>query len=130
MRECASAGVPADGLTAGPPALSRSRTLALSHSMIDLRSDTVTKPSAAMRQAMANAEVGDDERDGDPTTAKLEALVATLLGKEAEPVFPSGGMANQAAVWVQAPRATEVFVDQNSHVLDSEIAGVAALSGA
>jgi threonine aldolase len=98
--------------------------------MIDLRSDTVTKPTAAMRQAMATAEVGDDERDGDPTTARLEARVAELLGKEAALFFPSGVMANQAAVWITVPRATEVVVDIGSHLVNGEIAGIAALSGA
>lgn len=98
--------------------------------MIDLRSDTVTRPTAAMRQAMADAEVGDDERDGDPTTQRLEARVATLLGKEAAMFFPSGVMANQTAVWLFAGRGTEVLLDVDSHIVEGEIAGVAALSGA
>ena len=98
--------------------------------MIDLRSDTVTKPTAAMRQAMANAEVGDDERDGDPTTQRLERRVAELLGKEAALFFPSGCMANQAAVWMFASRGSEVMVDVDAHIVEGEIAGVAALSGA
>jgi threonine aldolase len=98
--------------------------------MIDLRSDTVTKPTAGMRQAMANAEVGDDERDGDPSTKRLEARVAELLGKEAALFFPSGVMANQAAVWMFAARGTEVMLDVDSHIVEGEIAGVAALSGA
>lgn len=98
--------------------------------MIDLRSDTVTKPTAAMRQAMANAEVGDDERDGDPTTKKLEERVASMLGKEAALFFPSGVMANQAAVWMFASRGSEVMLDADSHIVEGEIAGVAALSGA
>ena len=98
--------------------------------MIDLRSDTVTKPTPGMRQAMANAEVGDDERDGDPTTRKLEERVAAMLGKEAALFFPSGVMANQAAVWMFAARGTEVMLDVDSHIVEGEIAGVAALSGA
>lgn len=98
--------------------------------LIDLRSDTVTKPTPAMRAAMASAEVGDDERDGDPTTRRLEERVAALLGKEDALFFPSGVMANQAAVWVHAPRATEVLADVDAHIVHSEIAGVAALSGA
>jgi threonine aldolase len=97
---------------------------------IDLRSDTVTKPTAGMRAAMASAEVGDDERDGDPTTRRLEERVAALLGKEAALFFPSGVMANQTAVWIHAPRATEVLADVDAHIVHSEIAGVAALSGA
>lgn len=98
--------------------------------LIDLRSDTVTKPTPAMRAAMASAEVGDDERDGDPTTRRLEERVAALLGKEDALFFPSGVMANQAAVWLHAPRATEVLADVDAHIVHSEIAGVAALSGA
>ena len=97
---------------------------------IDLRSDTVTKPTAAMRAAMASAEVGDDERDGDPTTRRLEDRLAALLGKEDALFFPSGVMANQAGVWIHAPRATEVLADVDAHIVHSEIAGVAALSGA
>jgi threonine aldolase len=97
--------------------------------MIDLRSDTVTKPTAAMRAAIAAAEVGDDERDGDPTMRRLEERVAALLGKEAALFFPSGVMANQAAVWIHSPRGTEILLDVDSHMVHSEIAGVAALSG-
>jgi threonine aldolase len=97
---------------------------------IDLRSDTVTKPTPAMRAAMAAAEVGDDERDGDPTMRRLEDRVAGLLGKEAALFFPSGTMANQAAVWLHTTRGTEVLVDVDAHLVHSEIAGVAALSGA
>jgi threonine aldolase len=98
--------------------------------MIDLRSDTVTKPTPAMRKAMAEAEVGDDERDGDPTTRRLEERVSALLGKEAALFFPTGCMANQTAVWLFAGRGTEVMLDVDSHIVEGEIAGVAALSGA
>ncbi len=97
---------------------------------IDLRSDTVTKPTPAMRAAMAAAEVGDDERDGDPTTRRLEARVAALLGKEDALFFPSGVMANQAAIWIHAPRGTEVLLDVDAHIVHSEIAATAVLSGA
>src|SRR3954470_21447891 len=98
--------------------------------IIDLRSDTVTKPTPAMRAAMAAAEVGDDERDGDPTMRRLEDRVAALLGKEAALFFPSGVMANQAAVWIHAPRGTEVLADVDAHIVHSEIAATAALNGA
>ena len=97
--------------------------------MIDLRSDTVTKPTPAMRAAIAAADVGDDERDGDPTMRRLEERVAALLGKEAALFFPSGVMANQAAVFIHAPRGTEILLDIDAHMVHSEIAGVAALSG-
>jgi threonine aldolase len=83
-----------------------------------------------MRAAMAAAEVGDDERDGDPTMRRLESRVAAMLGKEAALFFPSGVMANQAAVWIHAPRGTEVLADVDAHIVHSEIAGLAALNGA
>jgi threonine aldolase len=98
--------------------------------MIDLRSDTVTKPTQAMRRAMSEAAVGDDERDGDPTTQQLERRVAELLGKEAALFFPSGVMANQAAIWLFARRGTEIMLDVDAHIVEGEIAGAAALSGA
>ena len=97
--------------------------------MIDMRSDTVTRPTSAMRSAMASAEVGDDVLDGDPTVRRLEARVAELLGKEAGVFFPTGTMANQAAVWVLTEPGTEIIVDSESHVLHYELAGAAALSG-
>src|SRR3989449_3121816 len=65
---------------------------------IDLRSDTVTRPSPAMRRAMAEAEVGDDVLDGDPTTRRLEQRIAELLGKDDALFFPSGTQANQAGI--------------------------------
>ncbi len=98
--------------------------------MLDLRSDTVTRPTAEMRRAIANAEVGDDDRDGDPTTRRLEAMVAERLGKEGALFFPSGSMANLSAVWLHSRPGTEVFVDVDAHVVHWEIAGVAGLCGA
>ncbi len=97
--------------------------------MIDLRSDTVTRPTSAMRQEMAHAEVGDDVLDGDPTTGALEAHVATLLGKERGLFFPSGTMANQAAIWAWTRPGTEIYVDADSHIVHWELAGAAALAG-
>jgi threonine aldolase len=97
--------------------------------VIDLRSDTVTRPTAAMRRAMAEAEVGDDVLDGDPTTRRLEARVAALLGKEAGLFFPSGTMANQTAVWVHTMPGTEVLLDAGAHIINWEMAGAAALAG-
>jgi len=97
--------------------------------MIDLRSDTVTQPTAPMRQAIANAVVGDDLLDGDPTTRQLEERVADLLGKERALFFPTGTMANQTAVWMHAPRGTEVLADPDSHLVRREVAACAALCG-
>jgi threonine aldolase len=96
---------------------------------IDLRSDTVTKPTPAMRRAMAEAEVGDDVLDGDPTVRRLEETVARLLGKERALYFPTGTMANQAGVWLLSRRGTEVLLDANAHLIHWEVAGLAALSG-
>jgi threonine aldolase len=97
---------------------------------IDVRSDTVTKPTPEMRLAIANAEVGDDVLDGDPTTRRLEARVAELLGKERAVFCPTGTMANQIAIWLLAERGTEVLADNNSHIHDLEYAATAALTGA
>jgi threonine aldolase len=99
------------------------------HSVIDLRSDTVTRPTTAMRRAMADAEVGDDVLDGDPTTRRLEAVVAEHLGKERALFFPTGTMANQAAIWVHTRPGTEVLVDAESHIVHWEMAATAALAG-
>src|SRR5918998_5585384 len=94
-----------------------------------MRSDTVTRPTAAMRQAMAGAEVGDDVLDGDPTVRRLEGRVAEMLGKERALFFPTGTMANQAAVWLLSRPGTEIFVDTNAHIVHYEHAGAAALAG-
>ena len=97
--------------------------------LIDIRSDTVTRPTLAMRRAMAEAEVGDDVLDGDPTVRRLEARVAALLGKEAGLFFPTGTMANQTGIAVQSTPGTEALLDANAHIIHWEMAGVAALWG-
>lgn len=96
---------------------------------IDLRSDTVTRPTAAMRRAMADAEVGDDVLDGDPTVRRLESRIAELLGKERALFFPTGTMANQAGIWLLARHGTEALLDANAHIIHWEMAGAAALAG-
>jgi len=96
---------------------------------IDLRSDTVTKPSAGMRRAMAEAEVGDDVLDGDPTTRRLEARIAELLGTEDALFFPSGTQANQTGIALLTEPGTELLVEATGHLVHYELAGVAALSG-
>lgn len=97
--------------------------------MIDLRSDTVTRPSEAMRRAMAEAAVGDDVFEEDPTVRNLEEKVADLLGFPAALFTPSGTMANQIAMRILAPPATEVLMEERSHPFHFEMAGMAALSG-
>lgn len=96
---------------------------------IDLRSDTITRPTPAMREAMAAAEVGDDMFGEDPTVAKLEARLAELLGKESAMFTPSGTMANQLALRVHTVPGDEVILDGNAHIYYYEGGGPAALSG-
>jgi len=96
---------------------------------IDLRSDTVTKPSPGMRRAMAEAEVGDDVLDGDPTTRRLEQRVAELLGTEDALFFPSGTQANQTGVALVTEPGTELLLEADAHLIHYELAGVAALAG-
>ncbi len=96
---------------------------------IDLRSDTVTKPSPAMRRAMADAEVGDDVLDGDPTTRRLEERIAELLGTEDALFFPSGTQANQTGIALVTEPGTELLLEANAHLVYYELAGVAAISG-
>jgi threonine aldolase len=96
---------------------------------IDLRSDTVTRPSAEMRRAMLEAPVGDDVFGDDPTVRSLEERAAELLGKGAALFFPSGTMSNQAALLAHTRRGDEVFLHAESHILLYEQAGAAMLAG-
>jgi threonine aldolase len=95
--------------------------------MVDLRSDTVTAPTPGMRQAMANAEVGDDVYGEDPTVNALEAHVAELLGHEAGLYCPSGSMANMLGVRVVVPAGRELLCDSLAHVVRAELGGHAVL---
>ena len=97
--------------------------------MIDLRSDTVTKPTPAMRQAMADADVGDDVMRDDPTVIALEQEVARLLGKPAAVYMPSGTMTNQVAIRAHTQPGDEILLDANAHVYYYEGGAPAALSG-
>jgi threonine aldolase len=97
--------------------------------MIDLYSDTVTRPSPAMRKAMAEAEVGDEQRKLDPTVNRLQEMVAELLGKEAGLFLPSGTMCNQIAIGVHCKPGDEVIMDVSAHPFNYEAGGAAATSG-
>src|SRR5256885_3747922 len=96
---------------------------------IDLRSDTVTKPTERMLERMRHAELGDDSREGDPTVRALEALAAKRTGKEAGLFLPSGTMANLVAMLTHTGRGGEILVDERAHVLRLEMGGLAALAG-
>ena len=98
--------------------------------MIDLRSDTVTRPTAAMRAAIAAADVGDDVYGEDPTTKRLEERIADLLGKEAALFVPTGTMANQIALRAQVRPGDEVIIGWGAHCWRHESGALAALAGA
>src|SRR5213592_3548498 len=97
--------------------------------VIDLRSDTVTRPSLAMRRAMAEAEVGDDVYLEDPTVNRLQERAAELFGKEAALFNPSGTMGNQICIKLHTRPGTEVVVEGRSHILDYEMGSAAVISG-
>ena len=98
-------------------------------SPIDLRSDTVTRPSQAMRQAIASAEVGDDVYSDDPTVNSLEERVAALFGKEAGVFTPTGSLANQLAIRMLVAPGEELIAETNSHIVRAELGAAAVFSG-
>ena len=97
--------------------------------MIDFRSDTVTRPTAEMRRAMSEAEVGDDVYREDPTVNRLEQRAAEILGKEAALFVPSGTMGNQIAVKVHTRPGQEVICEERAHMCNFEMGAMAAISG-
>src|ERR1700752_41007 len=97
--------------------------------MIDLRSDTLTRPTEAMLESMREATFGDDSRDGDETVRKLEALAAERTGKEAGAFMPSGTMANLVAMLAHGSRGGEVLLEDGSHTLNAELGGIAGVAG-
>ena len=98
--------------------------------MIDLRSDTITRPTEAMLESMREASFGDDSRDGDETVARLEALAAERMGKEAAAYMPSGTMTNLVAVLAHTQRGGEVLLEAGAHIINSELGGITAVAGA
>ena len=100
------------------------------HRIIDLRSDTVTRPTPEMRQAMCIAEVGDEQRGDDPTVNRLCERVAEIVGKESALFLPSGTMCNQIAVLVHCRPGDEIIAADIAHLIRSEAAGPSALAGA
>ncbi len=105
------------------------KKLATASNIIDLRSDTVTRPTPAMRAAMASAEVGDDVYGEDPTINRLEARAAEIFGREASIFIPTGTMGNQIAIRLHTDHGQEVICEARSHVLDWEMAMMSAFSG-
>ena len=97
--------------------------------MIDIRSDTITKPTDEMRRAMATAEVGDDVLGDDPTVKALESLTAQILGKESALYMPSGTMANQVAIRTHTQPGDEILIDAHAHCYLCEAGASAALAG-
>lgn len=97
--------------------------------MIDLRSDTITQPNEAMLDAMYEARLGDDSRDGDPTVRKLEALAADRTGKDAAMFVPSGTMGNLVALMAHTGRGGEVLLEEGAHILKHEMGGIAQVAG-
>jgi threonine aldolase len=97
--------------------------------VIDLRSDTQTKPSAAMREAMAHAEVGDEQRREDPTVLALEERAAAFLGQPEAVYLPTATMANQIALAILGARGTELIVEVTAHIMVAELGGAAMHSG-
>ena len=98
--------------------------------MIDLRSDTVTRPTPAMRRAMAEAEVGDDVYREDPTALRLEELAAEMLEFPAALFVPTGTMGNQLAVHLQTRPGSEVIIEARGHIFNFEMGAMAVWSGA
>src|SRR3954454_22466834 len=99
------------------------------HPIIDLRSDTVTRPTPSMRQAMFSAEVGDDVYREDPTVNRLEARAAEISGKEAALFVPTGTMGNTIAIKLLTEHGQEVICDSRAHLLDYELSMMAWFSG-
>src|SRR3982750_1540980 len=97
--------------------------------LIDLRSDTVTKPTPEMRRAMAEAEVGDDVYGEDPTVNRLEKRAAGIMGKEAALFVPTGTMGNTIAIKVHTRHGEEVICDARCHILNYELAMMAWFAG-
>src|SRR5436853_6020994 len=101
----------------------------MTQSVVDLRSDTVTKPSAEMRRAMAEAEVGDDVFIEDPTINRLQERAAEIFGRQAALFVPSGSMGNLTCILAQARQGQEVICEESGHVYNYEMASMSAIAG-
>ena len=102
----------------------------MAENLINLYSDTQTRPTPAMRQAMAEAPVGDEQKGEDPSVNRLCAMTAELVGKEDAVFLPSGTMCNEIAILVHCRKGDEIIADTTAHIINSEAGGPAALAGA
>ena len=102
----------------------------MAENLINLYSDTQTRPTPAMRQAMAEAPVGDEQKGEDPSVNRLCAMTAELVGKEDAVFLPSGTMCNEVAILVHCRKGDEIIADKTAHIINSEAGGPAALAGA
>src|SRR5712664_3836257 len=118
---------PTLALCSQPPLLQSG--MIMQNRFIDLYSDTKTKPSPGMRKAMAEAEVGDEQKFEDPTVNRLRERTCELLGKEDAVFLPSGTMANQIAIRVHCRLGDEVIADRTAHIINAESGGTAANAG-
>ncbi len=116
------------GVSATKPA-SKKRAPAKTEAVVDLRSDTVTKPTPEMRRAMAEAEVGDDVYGEDPTVNQLQARAAEIFGREAALFVPSGSMGNLIAIKVWTHHGNEVICEERAHINQYELASMSAIAG-
>src|SRR5437016_12305360 len=112
-----------------PPSAYRSPGDPVPHDVVDLRSDTMTLPTPAMREAMARADVGDDVWEEDPTVRRLEALAAERMGKEASLFVTSGTQGNLVSVCAHTQPGQEVVLDIDCHIFNAEVGGSARLGG-
>ena len=97
--------------------------------LVDLRSDTVTRPTPAMYEAMLNAKLGDDVLGDDPTVSELEQLAASITGKEAAVFVPSGTMGNQIALACHCQRGDAILIEEEAHILYYEVGAPAVIAG-
>ncbi len=102
----------------------------MAENLINLYSDTQTRPTPAMRQAMAEAPVGDEQKGEDPSVNRLCAMTAEFVGKEDAVFLPSGTMCNEIAILVHCRKGDEIIADKTAHIINSEAGGPAALAGA
>ena len=102
----------------------------MAENLINLYSDTQTRPTPAMRRAMAEAPVGDEQKGEDPSVNRLCAMTAELLGKEDAVFLPSGTMCNEIAILVHCRMGDEIIADRTAHIINAEAGGPAALAGA